>query len=62
LYADKGYDVRRCNRFLAWRGIACRIARQGAEDKAWLDRYRRVVEIVFPQDAAGEPRLSAAMR
>ena len=44
LHADKGYDVRRCRRFLRRRGIACRIARKGVEDKAKLGRHRWVVE------------------
>jgi transposase len=43
-HADKGYDVRRCRRFLARRGIGVRIARQGVEDKARLGRHRWVVE------------------
>ena len=49
LHADKAYDVRRCRRFLARRGIGVRIARKGVEDKARLGRHRWVVEIVFPQ-------------
>ena len=44
LHADKGYDMRRCRRFLARRGIGIRIARKGVEDKARLGRHRWVVE------------------
>lgn len=51
LHADKGYDVRHCRRYLHRRGIGCRIARKGIEDKARLGRHRWVVEIVFPQMA-----------
>jgi len=43
-HADKGYDVRRCRRFLSRRGIGVRIARKGVEDKARLGRHRWVVE------------------
>jgi len=42
-HADKGYDGRRCRRFLARRGIGVRIARKGGEDKARLGRHRWVV-------------------
>ena len=44
LHADKGYDVQRCRGYLRRRGIACRIARKGVEDKARLGRHRWVVE------------------
>ncbi|HEX5505414.1 MAG TPA: IS5 family transposase [Thermomicrobiales bacterium] len=43
-HADKGYDVRRCRRYLRRRGIACRIARKGVESKTKLGRHRWVVE------------------
>ncbi len=43
-HADKGYDVRRCRRCLARRGIGVRIARKGVEDTARLGRHRWVVE------------------
>jgi len=42
-HADTGYDVRRCRRFLARRGIGVRIAREGVEDKARRGRHRWVV-------------------
>ncbi len=44
LHADKGYDVRRCRRFLRQRKIKVRIARKGVESKAKLGRHRWVVE------------------
>mgnify|MGYP001029745728 CR=1 FL=1 len=44
LHADKGYDVRRCRRYLHRRGIKVRIARKGVESKARLGRHRWVVE------------------
>jgi IS5 family transposase len=44
LHADKGYDVRRCRRYLHRKGILCRIARIGIESKERLGRHRWVVE------------------
>ena len=44
LHADKGYDNRRCRRYLGRRGIRCRIARKGIESKERLGRHRWVVE------------------
>jgi IS5 family transposase len=44
LHADKGYDYRRCRRYLTRRGIKVRIARRGIEDKSRLGRVRWVVE------------------
>lgn len=44
LHADKGYDNRRCRRYLHRRGIRCRIARKGVESKDRLGRHRWVVE------------------
>lgn len=44
LHADKGYDNRRCRRYLGRRGIRCRIARRGIESKDRLGRHRWVVE------------------
>ena len=44
LHADKGYDNRRCRRYLHRRGIRCRIARKGVESKERLGRHRWVVE------------------
>lgn len=44
LHADKGYDVRRCRRYLHRRGIKVRTARKGVEDKTKLGRHRWVVE------------------
>jgi IS5 family transposase len=44
LHADKGYDNRRCRRYLGRRGILCRIARKGVESKDRLGRHRWVVE------------------
>jgi transposase len=38
--ADKGYDHRRCHRYLARRRIASRIARRGVESSERLGRYR----------------------
>jgi hypothetical protein len=38
LHADKGYDYRRCRRYLTRRGIKVRIARRGIEDKSRLGR------------------------
>jgi transposase len=42
--ADKGYDHRRCHRYLARRRIASRIARRGVESSERLGRYRWRVE------------------
>jgi hypothetical protein len=36
LHADKGYDCRRCRRYLKKRGITARIARKGIESKERL--------------------------
>lgn len=47
LHADTGYDVRHCRDYLRRRGIRCRIARKGVEDKARLGRHRWVVERTF---------------
>ena len=44
LHADKGYDYRRCRRYLSRRGIKVRIARRGIEGKSRLGRVRWVVE------------------
>jgi transposase len=44
LHADKGYDARRCRRYLRRRKIKCRIARKRVEGKARLGRHRWVVE------------------
>jgi IS5 family transposase len=44
LHADKGYDIRRCRRYLGRRGIRCRIARKGIESPTRLGRHRWVVE------------------
>jgi hypothetical protein len=44
LHADKGYDYRRCRRYLHRRGIKVHIARRGIEDKSRLGRVRWVVE------------------
>lgn len=44
MHADKGYDVRRCRRYLHRRGIKVRIARKGVESTARLGRHRWVVE------------------
>jgi transposase len=44
LHADKGYDYRRCRRYLTRRGIKVRIARRGIEGKSRLGRVRWVVE------------------
>jgi transposase len=44
VHADKGYDVRRCRRYLHRRKIQVRIARKGVESKTKLGRYRWVVE------------------
>jgi IS5 family transposase len=44
LHADKGYDFRRCRRYLTRRGIKVRIARRGVEDKSKLGRVRWVIE------------------
>ncbi|MGA3979215.1 IS5 family transposase [Ralstonia nicotianae] len=44
LHADKGYDCRRCRRYLKRRGITARIARIGVEGKQRLGRHRWVVE------------------
>lgn len=44
LHADKGYDFRRCRRYLTRRGIKVRIARRGIEGKSRLGRVRWVVE------------------
>jgi IS5 family transposase len=44
LHADKGYDCRRCRRYLKKRGITTRIARKGIESKEHLGRHRWVVE------------------
>ncbi len=44
LHADKGYDVRRCRRYLRRRKIQVRIARKGVESKTRLGRHRWVVE------------------
>lgn len=43
LHADKGDDVRHCRRYLRRRGLRCRIARKGVEDKARLGRHRWVI-------------------
>ncbi|WP_115617498.1 IS5 family transposase [Chromobacterium vaccinii] len=44
LYADKGYDYRRCREHLSRRGILVRIARRGVESSERLGRHRWVVE------------------
>ena len=44
LYADKGYDLPRCRRFLRKRSIKARIARWGVESSERLGRHRWVVE------------------
>ena len=44
LHADKAYDLPRCRRDLAKRGIAGRIARRGIESSQRLGRHRWVVE------------------
>jgi len=44
LHVDKGYDYRRCRRYLTRRGIKVRIARRGIEGKSRLGRVRWVVE------------------
>jgi transposase len=44
LHADKGYDDRRCRRYLRRRGIGYRIARRGVDSSAKLGRHRWVVE------------------
>lgn len=44
LHADKGYDYRRCRRYLTRRGIKVRVARRGIEGKSRLGRVRWVVE------------------
>ena len=44
LHADKGYDYRRCRRYLTRRGIKARIARRGIEGKSRLGRVRWGVE------------------
>jgi transposase len=44
LHADKGYDYRRCRRYLHRRCIKVRIARRGIETKTHLGRHRWVVE------------------
>lgn len=44
VHADKGYDVPRCRRFLAGRGIGVRIARRTFESSQRLGRHRWVVE------------------
>jgi transposase len=46
-HADKGYDSRRCRRYLRRRGIRCRIARKGVESRTKLGRHRWVVERTF---------------
>ena len=43
-HADKGYDVRRCRRYLRRRKIKVRIARKGVESPTKLGRHRWVVE------------------
>lgn len=44
MHADKGYDYRRCRRYMTRRGIKVRIARRGIEGKSRLGRVRWVVE------------------
>lgn len=44
LHADKGYDNRRCRRYLHRRGIKVRIARRGVEGAQRLGAHRWVVE------------------
>ncbi len=44
VHADKGYDHRRCRRFLAKRGIRVRIARRRRDPSTRLGRRRWVVE------------------
>ena len=44
LYADKGYDYRRCRAYLRQKGITSRIARRGVESSERLGKYRWVVE------------------
>jgi transposase len=44
LHADKGYDYRRCRRYLTRRGIKVRIARRGIEGKSRLGRVRWIIE------------------
>jgi len=44
LYADKGYDFRRCRETLRQRGIKARISRHGIDTSERLGRHRWVVE------------------
>jgi transposase len=44
VHADKGYDHRRCRRYLAGRRITSRIARRGVESSTRLGRHRWKVE------------------
>jgi transposase len=47
VHADKGYDHRRCRRYLAARRIKARIARRGVESSSRLGRHRWRVERSF---------------
>lgn len=47
VYADKGYDFRRCRDYLSRWGIKARIARWGIESHERLGRHRWVVERTY---------------